>query len=493
MVNGRPSVATESILPIIIPARAIPITSESGLSHSISQTEDLVSNSSVDLDEDGIGQWYHHPQLDEDSGSEIDADLSQDNVVFDSEAEDPDDLQNEHSGNPDNLIHQVDAFNADSSNIRPNESCPDSERGPKPKDPIYQFCPSAHRLAILRLFAKHASLHSLLPERHGKLRTAMEIRRDSVFEMYTHCWLNNLSEVWAYLWSQWYSPDRWKLWTRSSYSRSIPCKRTTMIVESLWRNLKRIYMPLYNRPPVDLTTRVLVTQLTPQYRLSLALLLQTQRSGRPQAPGHFQEALKKSWTRLLAIPIKGSYVTDVLRWTCDCGSQKYHSYLLCKHLVQAANHDISNRWWTTVIRYHIQPFYLIPVDGLLPEPPESRFNHGWHVRMGLGPSRIINTNTEIDRFDLPPSSPPTHFDESDIENIPPELPITSSPPRNLAGVDELSFTRVDDGGENEVRVLQCVLRRAMHNTENLHKGREREDQSRVSEADERPPMRPGSR
>ena len=76
-----------------------------------------MSNSSVDLDEDGIGQWYHHPQLDEDSGSEIDADLSQDNVVFDSEAEDPDDLQNEHSGNPDNLIHQVDAFNADSSNI----------------------------------------------------------------------------------------------------------------------------------------------------------------------------------------------------------------------------------------------------------------------------------------------------------------------------------------------------------------------------------------
>ena len=33
---------------------------------------------------------------------------------------------------------------------------------------VYQFCPLNHQLPILRLFAKHASQHSLLPEQPGK-------------------------------------------------------------------------------------------------------------------------------------------------------------------------------------------------------------------------------------------------------------------------------------------------------------------------------------
>ena len=56
-----------------------------------------------------------------------------------------------------------------------------------------------HRLTILRLFAKHASQHTLLPERHGVPRSAEEIWRDAVEEMYRHCKVNNLCEVWAYL------------------------------------------------------------------------------------------------------------------------------------------------------------------------------------------------------------------------------------------------------------------------------------------------------
>ena len=80
---------------------------------------------------------------------------------------------------------------------------------------------------------------------------------------------------------------------------------------------------------------------------------------------------------------------------------------------------------------------------------------------------MINTNAEVDRFDLLPSSPSTHFDESDIENIPSELSITSSLPRTLAGVDKLLFMQVDDSSENEV----CVLQSAIHNTKNLHKAR----------------------
>ena len=198
LINNRPSILTELILLIIVPVQAIQITSESDLSYSISQTEDLVSNSSVNLDKDRIGLWYYYLQLEENSGSEVNINLSQDNVASDFKAENSDNLQNKHSKDPDNLIHQVDAFNADSSNIWPNKSCPNSEWGLKPKDPIYQFCPSTYYLTILQLFAKHALLYSL-PECHRKLQIAIKIWCDSVSEMYTHCWLNNLSEVWAYL------------------------------------------------------------------------------------------------------------------------------------------------------------------------------------------------------------------------------------------------------------------------------------------------------
>lgn len=71
----------------------------------------------------------------------------------------------------------------------------------------YEFCPLAHRLPILRLFAKHFCQHTLLPERHGRYRSKHDIRHDAVLEMYTHCVNNNLREVWAYLWMNWYKPN----------------------------------------------------------------------------------------------------------------------------------------------------------------------------------------------------------------------------------------------------------------------------------------------
>ncbi|RPD61298.1 hypothetical protein L227DRAFT_466509, partial [Lentinus tigrinus ALCF2SS1-6] len=135
--------------------------------------------------------------------------------------------------------------------------------GPGTARTDYQFCPLPHRLPILRLFAKHASQHPLLPERHGETRTSENIWHDAVAEMYHHCRANNLCEVWAYLWNSWYSPSRWGLWARAAYPTSIPCKRTTMMVEALWRNLKRLVLHLYNRPPIDLAVYAIITKAIP--------------------------------------------------------------------------------------------------------------------------------------------------------------------------------------------------------------------------------------
>ncbi|KAI0667146.1 hypothetical protein C8Q78DRAFT_1105586 [Trametes maxima] len=255
-------------------------------------------------------------------------------------------------GDEDDIRREVVYIEADDSNIDDTPCLPD-ERGPKSRNPDYQFCPAAHRLPILRLFSKHACLHPLLPERHGEFRTGNEIYRGAVEEMYRHCKANNLREVWAYLWTSWYSPARWKLWARSGYGAAVPRKRTTMIVEALWRQIKGTALHKYNRPPIDMTLHMIVQKALPSYRLKLAEMLHNPRDGRATSLTDSQAAFKHAWERLIDVPIKGDYITDVSRWTCDCGAQKYHTHLLCKHLIKAAGKKPLPAWWPTVERYHV--------------------------------------------------------------------------------------------------------------------------------------------
>ena len=236
---------------------------------------------------------------------------------------------------------------------------------PKVKqDANYTFCPLSHRLSILCLISKHFCQHSILPERHGQCRSPEQIHHDAVLETYYHCRANNLREVWAYLWTNWYAPSKWELWARSSYEGAIPRKRTTMLVESLWRNFKRLVLYQYNRPHVDFATYALVTQGIPPYRLRFNQIVNDPRDGRARSLRGEQQALRRLWLILFNRKSEGSYITDVNLWLCDCGMQKYNSYLLCKHLVQLLplpNPD----WWATVVQRHTPPFY--DIRELLPE------------------------------------------------------------------------------------------------------------------------------
>ncbi|KAI9056968.1 hypothetical protein FKP32DRAFT_1584478 [Trametes sanguinea] len=344
--------------------------------------------------------------------------------------------------------HEVRLIDRDQSNVRSEEPLLASETGPKPRVPGYQFCPPAHRLPILRLFAKHACQHSLLPERHGQDRTAEDIYRDAVDEMYKHCHTNNLPEVWAYMWNSWYCRARWKLWARSAYSTSIPRKRTTMVVEALWRGVKRLVLHLFNRPPIDLALYAIVTKAVPPYRLALDTIIRNPRAGRAASLSHTQVAFKHAWQRLLKVPIRGSYATDVSLWTCDCGAQKYHSHLLCKHLVQAVGR-LPASWWPAATRYHIKPFYTVPIDGKVAPPPESMRDHAWLDRMGQ-PSAIVRQAPRIE---------PEHISDNDEDDdIIPDVidrrvssPIMSSPDKAPpTGADGLPRTRAGNGAGFEL-------------------------------------------
>ena len=261
----------------------------------------------------------------------------------------------------------------------------------KPKKQVtYEFCPLPHRLPILCLLTKHFCQHPLLPERHGQPRSSEQIYRDSVYEMYIHCQNNHLREVWAYLWTNWYAPAKWKLWARSAYALAIPRKRTTMVVEAMWRNFKRLVLHLHNRLRVDFATYALVTQALPAYRFKLVGMLRNPRVGRALALTGEQVSIKRAWLILYKRVIKGRYDTNVLHWTCTCGAQKYHPYLLCKHLVQAVRFP-DPYWWTTLVRHPVTPFYdvralLSPEDrARAPEPP-ALGHHSWLTRMQGGRS-----------------------------------------------------------------------------------------------------------
>ena len=144
----------------------------------------------------------------------------------------------------------------------------------------YEFCPPAHWLPILHLLLKHFCLHPLLPEWHGKAQSSKEIYCDSVHELYIHCTRNNLCKVWAYMWVNWYSPEKWKLWACSSYKKAISHRRTTMVVEVMWQNYKCLVLYLHNHPGVDFATYALVTQTLPAYRYKLCRILHNSHEGR---------------------------------------------------------------------------------------------------------------------------------------------------------------------------------------------------------------------
>ncbi|KAH6896330.1 hypothetical protein BKA70DRAFT_1076934, partial [Coprinopsis sp. MPI-PUGE-AT-0042] len=104
----------------------------------------------------------------------------------------------------------------------------------------YAFCGAPHRKQLLKLHTAHFCQHPFFAERREKeVWTAEKIRTNAVQELYLFCEQRGLREAWAYFWANWYSPQRWKLWARSSSPDILSRWRTTMAVENFWRPAER--------------------------------------------------------------------------------------------------------------------------------------------------------------------------------------------------------------------------------------------------------------
>jgi hypothetical protein len=153
-------------------------------------------------------------------------------------------------------------------------------------------------------------------------------------------------------------------------------------------------MPHHTRVSADYSVYLLVTETVIAYRQRVAKHTEwNPRKSRSQDMTSEQAAIKLAWEKLSQVPIKGSYITNPNAWTCNCGSQKYHSYLLCKHLVQSIPKPDKD-WWPNVRRYSTVPFYVVPG---VPEPmePEKITAHGWLSRRSNDSQESLKANNQV--------------------------------------------------------------------------------------------------
>ncbi|PKY40067.1 hypothetical protein RhiirA4_415555 [Rhizophagus irregularis] len=129
-----------------------------------------------------------------------------------------------------------------------------------------QIWPHALRSKIIEILEIHMHRHSLIPNINGYHLSAEEIWRESAYEMYEFCFGNDLRNVWAYLWTNWYKKEIWILWAHSAIPEKICMFRTTMLSESHWKVIKRDYLPKFFRPRLDLVIYVLLTRLIPHHQ-----------------------------------------------------------------------------------------------------------------------------------------------------------------------------------------------------------------------------------
>ena len=121
-----------------------------------------------------------------------------------------------------------------------------------------------------------------------------------------------------------------------------------MLIEALWKNFKQMVLYHYNCPCVDFAMYALVTQGIAPYQLRFNQIVNNTQDGCAMALRGEQVPIKRAWLALRKCPIKGSYNPNVKLWLCPCGAQKYHSYLLCKHLIQVLPLPDPD-WWATVL------------------------------------------------------------------------------------------------------------------------------------------------
>ncbi|OBZ78537.1 hypothetical protein A0H81_00404 [Grifola frondosa] len=211
------------------------------------------------------------------------------------------------------------------------------------------FCPEEFREPLINMMERHFCAHPLIP---GYSHPSPEgIREWAVKEVYAYCVQQDLREVWAYLWENWYRRGRWELWARAP-DPQIPRLKTTMLLESHWRRIKHDFLNHFHQPRIDLLVWILVVKLAPTYYRKLDIRLND--IGRFRELADWHKSFKREWKRCenapYKLPLNPKYRPDPYRWVCTL-------------------HPVNPAFFLEVTRNRTIPFWshtsLIPLNGII--------------------------------------------------------------------------------------------------------------------------------
>ena len=214
---------------------------------------------------------------------------------------------------------------------------------------------------VLDIFSRHYNMHPLIPDHNGIYRSKQQIHVECTTEMYNWCRQSNYPRLWAYLWVNWYCSASWELWARSIDPAALPVLKTTMVVESHWRRIKRDFLHQFNRPRVDLVVWVLTAKAIPQAVRQMENI--TDKNFR-QYQASWRKAFKKIWlshlyrTQYFDPLSRAKNHTDPKRWVCSCRCFLLSRFLVCEHLISCLE-PLTDRvsFFAEVRRQRFCPFW----------------------------------------------------------------------------------------------------------------------------------------
>ncbi|SAL99653.1 hypothetical protein, partial, partial [Absidia glauca] len=215
-----------------------------------------------------------------------------------------------------------------------------------------RLAPKTNRDAIVAMMGDHYCRHPLLFE--GGRNFAVEefqayarrIHYGSTYEMYLYCQNNDLPDTWAFLWRNWYTHEKWKLWARST-TMEIPSGKSTMLIgSSLFCNNQQYCTDLIH---------------TYQQKVVLRRDLLA-----------WESEFVKEWNALhrrsIDVP-RHNYLTNYNQWVCNCPYFYSSRFLLCKHIVRLSGLGFIARH-QFFIKRNVQPPFVE-----LREPSVPNQNH----------------------------------------------------------------------------------------------------------------------
>lgn len=207
----------------------------------------------------------------------------------------------------------------------------------------------------------HFNQHPLISI-EGEFLQKEEIYKRAVNQLYRYCHSRGYWRLWTYMWTNWYNPNSWSLWARSVLHDQLPVLKTTMIVESHWKQIKKRFLGDFNRPRIDLVFWILTHEVIHHHS---ARIDQIRSLNYRAGLASWRYTFKKDWTILSKKEVdpeaRSIYHTDPYKWSCSCPSFLNSRFLICKHIVHCFEKmSTTNRvaFFDTVRRSRFPPFWV---------------------------------------------------------------------------------------------------------------------------------------